>query len=101
VEPVLRMTRPPEMAGSPRFETFSGQPVVFYDHRLIPFHQTLRLDLPGKHGGLIWNRPASLLVTRPDGSEQVLPIHDPTRRALWFILGVTALFTVLTWLRRH
>lgn len=91
------------MPTKPGFETFSGQPVVFRGHRLIPFHQTLYLGWPsqsGPRGGLIWNRPVAVLVTRPDGSEQILPVSDPTRQALLLILGLTAGATLLAWLRR-
>jgi hypothetical protein len=78
-------------------ETFSGQPVTLHGHRLIPFHQVVRLDFPGKHGGLVWNRPVSILETTPDGSEQVIPVRDITRQAILAILGVVFL---IAWLQR-
>ncbi len=89
------------MAIKPGFETFSGQPVVFQGHRLIPFHQAFRFPLPGRLGGLVWNRPVAVLVTRPDGGEQILPVTDPTRRAVLAILGLAAGALLLTRLSRR
>jgi hypothetical protein len=34
-------------------------------------------------GGLIWNRPASVLTVDADGRERLLPVQDITRQTLW------------------
>jgi len=72
--------------------------VTLRGHRLIPFHQVVRVDFPGGWGGLVWNRPVSVWAMAPDGSEQVIPIPDVTRRALLAILGVVILAGILRWL---
>ncbi len=56
--------------------------------RLIPFAQSVRISLPGIPGGLIWNRPVSVLAVYPDGREEVTPIPDVTRRIQIAIFGI-------------
>lgn len=69
------------------YETMIGDPVFVGSTRIIPFAQALRIRLPFINGGLVWNRPASVLVTRPDGEEQVLRVPDITRRVQLALLG--------------
>ena len=70
------------------FEQKAGDPIIVGDYRIIPFAQSLRLQFPGwRLGGVIWNRPASVLVMTPDGQEKVLPVHDITRRVQLSLLG--------------
>lgn len=56
--------------------------------RLTPYAQSVTFHPPGAQGGLIWNRPVSVLARLPDGSEVSLPVRDVTR--LWQI-GLLAL----------
>jgi hypothetical protein len=69
------------------YETTIGDPVFVGSTRLIPFAQALRIRLPFINGGFVWNRPATVLVTRPDGEEQVLRVPDITRRVQLALLG--------------
>lgn len=59
---------------------------------LTPYAQSVTFHPPGAQGGLIWNRPVSVLARLPDGGEVTLPVRDVTR--LWQIgllaLGVLA-----------
>jgi hypothetical protein len=61
-------------------ETCPGKTLQVGKTRLIPFAQSYRLTIPGFPGGLVWNRPVSVLTVYPDGSEVVTPIPDATRR---------------------
>jgi hypothetical protein len=79
-------------------ETNAGEPVKVGDKTLTPLAQALRIKLPGFQGGLVWNRPASVVVQSADGQEQVLPVRDITRQAVWLILGAGLLGGVLAWL---
>ena len=64
-----------------RLENRAGQTLQVGDKSLIPFASTVRLEFPGAAGGVIWNRPASLLIKNSDGSEQVIKLTDVTRQA--------------------
>jgi hypothetical protein len=79
-------------------ETHAGEPIQAGLLKVTPFSKALILRLPGFPGGLIWNRPASLLVQTADGQEQVLPVADVTRRAQWLLLGAGLLGAALIWL---
>ncbi len=73
-----------------QIETLAGEPIQSAWRRLTLFSQVVQLRLPGLHGGLIWNRPHSLLVQAADGSESVVRIPDPTRQAQLTFLGIAA-----------
>ena len=79
-------------------ETHSGQPIQAGLLKITPFSKALILRLPGANGGLIWNRPTSLLVQTADGREQVVPVADVTRRAQWLLLGMGLFGAVCIWL---
>ena len=81
-----------------QIETRSGSPYQAGGIRIIPFAQVARLDLPGIHGGMIWNRPSSVLAVYPDGSEQVIPVIDRTRRIQLALLGTGLVSGLLIWL---
>lgn len=79
-------------------ETKPGNPLAVGRLRLLPFAQSVSLSLPGHRFGLVWSRPVSVLVTGPDGQEQVLEVPDPTRKIVWTLYGlmaVTAIVAVL------
>lgn len=84
-----------------RFETHAGAPVKSGDTRLIPFTKALVIQFPGLPGGLVWNRPVSVLAISPDGEEHLLPIEDKTRQiqiSLFAsaIMSIAILSTILT-----
>jgi hypothetical protein len=83
-------------------ETLAGAGVDFQGWRVVPFVKTVRLQVPGMQGGMVWTRPATVLAIAPDGTEQVLPVQDVTRRvvALLFGAGLVAWF-VTFFLRRR
>ena len=80
------------------YETHAGQPIQAGLVKITPFSKALVIRLPGLQGGLVWNRPASLLVQTADGQEQVLPVVDVTRRAQWLLLGAGLLGAALIWM---
>jgi hypothetical protein len=78
------------------YEQKAGDSMTIGDFRIVPFSRTLRVQFPGRWlGGLIWNRPASVLVTSRDGQEQVIPVHDVTRRVQFSLLGAGILGALL------
>jgi hypothetical protein len=79
-------------------ETLSGISIQTGTNKITPFSQAVKLMLPGSRGGLIWNRPVSVLVQGFDGSENVLPVVDVTRIAQIALLGIGLAFGFLFWL---
>lgn len=80
-------------------ETVPRPEVEFNGMRLTAFTRTWRLRLPLPfpfiRQSADWSRPASLLVTTPDGQETVLPIPDPTRNLVWMLLAAGLLIGVV------
>jgi hypothetical protein len=76
----------------------SGEPIQANMYTLVPFNQVLRLQIPGLKGGLIWNRPSSILARTADGQEFVIPVKDVTRQVQIALMGgafLTSLFYFL------
>jgi hypothetical protein len=78
-------------------ETHASPPLRAAGRTLTLFNQAWTLRLPGKAGGLVWNRPAAVLVQSADGSEEIIRIKDFTRLAIWMLGGFTILIGVATW----
>jgi hypothetical protein len=79
-------------------ETMPGETVQAGANKITPFSQAIKLTLPRSMGGLIWNRPVSVLVQGADGSEQVLPVVDVTRIAQLALLGIGLAGGFIFWL---
>jgi hypothetical protein len=83
------------LKGLIRYETRMGQPYETSGGRITPFSKALIIRLPKAPVGLVWNRPASLLVTREDGQEQVIPVVDITRIVVWSLSGAILAFALI------
>ena len=70
------------------YQSQAGQAIPYGEQELVPITRWLRLKLPGLPGGLIWNRPAAVVVREPDGSQRVLPVRDLTRLIQVALLGL-------------
>jgi hypothetical protein len=68
-----------------KWQTVSGEAVTVGDMTVVPQSQALTLRW-GRYGGLVWNRPAAILVERGDRAERI-PIVDFTRVAQLGLLG--------------
>ena len=79
-------------------ETRPGETIQAGENKVTPFSQAIKLVLPRPMGGLVWNRPVSVLVQGLDGSEEVLPVKDITRIAQLALLGVGLTGGILFWL---
>jgi hypothetical protein len=82
-------------------ETRAGEPVYAAGIKIVPFARALRWRHPLLPIGIIWNRAAAVLAVFPDGREQVLPVHDETRRLQVMIFGIAALWAILTLMIRR
>lgn len=71
----------------------SGAAVSVGDVTVTPQSRTLILRWP--HGGLIWNRPAAVLVQRGEGTERI-PIVDVTLIAQSVLLALALLAAIGT-----
>ena len=78
-----------------KFETHAGNAVQVGTYQITPFVQTLRIEIPGMLGGLIWNRPVSVLARSASGQEQVLPVQDITRQVQLALLFASLGFTLI------
>jgi hypothetical protein len=83
------------MTGLIRTETKTGETINAGKIKITPFSKSTRILPKRKNLGLIWNRPDSVLIQKPDGSEQILPVIDVTRQVIWAILGISALILTL------
>ena len=84
-------------------ETRASPPLRVDDAQFYLRSQVMQLRFPGVYGGLIWNRPASAVVRRDGGQEQVLPVPDVTRNALIGLLAfnLVAAFVFLFFRRKN
>jgi hypothetical protein len=64
-----------------QIETQWGKPIQFGERKVVVQSRALQIRLPFLEGGLVWNRPVSVLVESSDGHDQVLPVRDVTRIA--------------------
>lgn len=78
-----------------RLETRAGKSIRAGTRWITPFSQALIFQIPGLPGGLIWNRPVSVLVHEPNGEERVLPVVDRTRQIELALLGAAAGFSLV------
>ncbi len=76
-----------------KWQTLSGKAVTVGDVTVVPQSQALTLRW-GRHGGLVWNRPAALLVKRGDQTERI-PIVDPTRAVQLGLFGFCLSFCMI------
>ena len=73
-----------------------GPPVKLGEGEVTPYSRATIVQFPGI--GLVWNRPAGVLVKRSDGSEAELPIRDVTRIAQIAFLAFGFLGGMTAWL---
>jgi hypothetical protein len=76
-------------------EIISGEMQQVGNYQLTPVSQVLKIMTPGKHVGFYWNRPKAVVVRTLDGQEQVLPVTDVTRIAIWLMLAGGVLGAIL------
>ena len=70
-------------------------PVDLAGYRLIPIEKTSQFQPPGMWGVLSWRRPSAVLVQHPDGTEEVITIQDPTRKAQIILLMIGLVGSIL------
>ena len=78
-----------------RIQTLTGPPVKAADVQIYVRSQVLQVRFPVVNGGLIWNRPLSVVIRRQDGREQILPVPDVTRTVVLTLLALSLVSTFL------
>lgn len=81
-----------------QIETRAGKKIVSGKNRIVPYYQSIGVNWPKINGGVVWNRPVSVLAVSPDGAEIVIPVVDTTRRIQIAIFGSGLIILLLTWL---
>jgi hypothetical protein len=85
-----------------RVETRAGDAIQASGWKIIPFSKAWIIQLPFFNSGIIWNRPVSVAITAPDGSERVIPVIDVTRQVIWTMAGaLVAWAVVFQFTKRH
>lgn len=86
-----------------RIETRTSPPIQVNDTWLYLRAQVVQLRLPVLHGGLIWNRPVSVVVRRHGRREQTLFVPDVTRTAVigLLVLHLAGVFLFLLFRRKN
>ena len=74
-------------------QTISGEQIKVGDTIVTPQAQSVTLRWP--YGGLLWNRPAAVLVEQDDQTTRI-PIIDVTRILVWGFLGLGLFFGIMT-----
>ncbi len=82
-------------------EIRTGETMQVGDYQITPQTNVTRIRLPGKHSGLIWNRPRAVIVRTLDGQEISLPVRDVTRIAIWSMLAGGLVGAILVGLMRR
>lgn len=75
-----------------RWRTILGDKVTVGDVTITPQSRALIIRWP--RGGLVWNRPVSILVERGEQTERI-PIVDVTRMAQLGLLGLSLVFSMV------
>ena len=78
-----------------QIEKRSGKSIRIGNYQITPLEKASRVQPPGMWGVLIWNRPSGVLVQHPDGTDEVIEIHDQTRRAQLGLLGLGLIGSIL------
>ena len=76
-----------------QIETRWGKPIESNGRKIIVQSRALQINLPILNGGIVWNRPVSVLVLAEQGSDQLVPVRDVTR-IVQVLLFVNALVVV-------
>jgi len=82
-------------------ETRGAPPIQAGGRTLTLFSQALTVKIPRIPVGLVWNRPASVLVSGEGGQEEILPVKDVTRQVIWSLWGAALVTAILAGIARR
>jgi hypothetical protein len=79
-------------------ENLAAKPIELDDTLIVPVEKSSRIQPPGMWGLLLWRRPVSVIVQHTNGSEEIIPVQDATRRAQLLLIGIGLVGSILIWL---
>ena len=91
------------MQNSPlRIETLTSPPIRIRDDQIQIRSQLVQLRFPAIYGGIIWNRPVTVVVRALDGEEKLVGIPNVTRTVMLALAGLcSAAIIVRMFLKRR
>jgi hypothetical protein len=78
-------------------ENLAVKPIDMNGTLIVPIEKSVRIQPPGMWGLLLLRRPSAVVVQHLNGSDEVIPIQDATRRAQFLLLGIGLLGSLLIW----
>ena len=80
-----------------RIESLDSPPITIPDGQVYIRSSLIQLRFPNASGGLIWNRPAAVVMRTSNGQERIIPILDVTRMAVFTLAGIcfTSIFAFM------
>ena len=79
-------------------KTQAGNPIQVGNLEIVPLVRKVRLRSLNYRSTLLWGTPEAVIVQVSDGTQEILPIRDQTRRAQMLLLGFGILGSFLIWL---
>lgn len=78
-------------------EVHMGEAIRVKGARIYPLSKVVKFTA-GNSGGMIWNRPVSVLIRTDSGEEHNLPVRDLTRDTQIQALAAGVLAGIFLWL---
>jgi hypothetical protein len=81
--------------GPLHIDRLSGNSVEHYGRRITPQHLVVRLDFPGSHGGIIFNRAIAVRIDEDGLPPRTLPVLNYTRLGQVIFLGIAVFASIV------
>jgi hypothetical protein len=72
-----------------------GEPHQLVEYRIFPVEKRHIIQPPGMRWVVFWHRPSAVIIQQKDGSDEILKIGDPTRKAQLILLALSLVGSLL------
>lgn len=72
-----------------------GEPHQLADYCIFPVEKRHIIQPPGMRWVIFWHRPSAVIIQQKDGSDEILKIGDPTRKAQLILLAISLVGSLL------